>query len=435
VSADQECVVEAYRRSLAALERGLVGGAVVAEADGQSPPSLDQLLVRVLLARDDLGESLRRTAGQRELLLDLARQDEKLRTLADDVDRRLGTQRLKALREARGRGPEETPWWWSLDDAAESVRAGSGATLWGLLAALGVALAVALFGDLSARFLTGGSSLTDWLVVALPVLPAVVTGSAFTNTGRAWLHASLVRSGLPGRHFRKVRGCLVWLIVIFLGIAKLGLPQLGDLYRSLGLKADSEGKLSDALRLLRRSVALAPEAAAGHYELGKLFEKAGRADDAISEYQRALEIDAGSYEIYNQLARLLILKRQDLEAALGLLDRAAELCQSGGAPAHGSYTVYKNRGWARLQLGMLRTAEEDLLTALAHEGGAEAHCLLAEVHESWRGKLDAKTKAAERRSRRDQARTELARCLKPGAGPIDPALRSRAEERRREGPL
>lgn len=173
-------------------------------------------------------------------------------------------------------------------------------------------------------------------------------------------------------------------LVLVLAVVE-SLPTIARYYNNRGLELQQHGQIQPAIEQYQRALSLKRNYAEAHYNLGDAYEEIPNYDRALEEYQRAIDTDISFYEAYNNLSRLYILRKQDYGAAMRLLDRALSL-----KPKEPSvrYSLYKNYGWANLELHELGQAEQNLRFAVAldaNRGGA--HCLLAEV-------LDAQEKAA-----------------------------------------
>jgi Tfp pilus assembly protein PilF len=117
--------------------------------------------------------------------------------------------------------------------------------------------------------------------------------------------------------------------------------------------------------------------AEAHYNLADAYEEIPDYVKALEQYQSAIDIDPTFYPAYNNLSRLYILREKDPGAALRLLDRAISL-----QPKEPSvqYTLYKNYGWANLEMGQMGQAEQNLRIAVGlNPQRGSAHCLRAMV--------------------------------------------------------
>jgi tetratricopeptide (TPR) repeat protein len=90
----------------------------------------------------------------------------------------------------------------------------------------------------------------------------------------------------------------------------------------------------------------------------------------------------------NNLARLYLLEKQEPYSALRLLDRLDQRLES--LSRDGQYALFKNRGWAKMELGLYDDADGDLAAALRVNGqGIAAHYLLGRVLEALKRPSDA----------------------------------------------
>jgi tetratricopeptide (TPR) repeat protein len=145
-----------------------------------------------------------------------------------------------------------------------------------------------------------------------------------------------------------------------------------------------------------------PDNAKPHYNLGYLYERMLDYDKAIAEYQNAILYESEFSLPYISLGRLYLLRRNDAQNALRLLNQALAIQSDTDSQKKQPglwYVIYKNRGWAHFNLKYYKLAEEDLQQALLccqprREAqtpdenpsfcpeGAEARCLLAQVYEA-----------------------------------------------------
>jgi tetratricopeptide (TPR) repeat protein len=170
---------------------------------------------------------------------------------------------------------------------------------------------------------------------------------------------------------------LVTLVLILALATVASLRPIARYYNNRGVQLQQMGDLEGAIQDYKKAIAVRSSYAEAHYNLGDSYEDLQDFDKARDEYQRAVESDPRFYEAYNNLARLYIKQRKDYGAALGLLDRALSLKPS---EPEVNYSLYKNYGWASLEIGARGQAEHYLKNAIAlePERGA-AHCLMAEL--------------------------------------------------------
>jgi DNA-binding winged helix-turn-helix (wHTH) protein/Tfp pilus assembly protein PilF len=213
-----------------------------------------------------------------------------------------------------------------------------------------------------------------------------------------------------------------WLIASLIMLAALGLclfltrPIIARFYNNRGVQFQQNGQLKMAIEAYEQALSLNPGYAAAHYNLADAYEEIPDYDRALQEYGKAIDADLTFYPAYNNLSRLYILQRRDYGAALRLLDRAVSLTPKEPSVR---YSLYKNYGWATLELHQLRQAEQNLKSAEALDPGrGAAHCLLAKV-------LDAQ-------GRPKDAVAEWESCAADSNQPeVEPEWRNDAQERLR----
>ena len=144
----------------------------------------------------------------------------------------------------------------------------------------------------------------------------------------------------------------------------------------LGAQAGSaaeQGRLDEAIDLLRRAVARDPVSATAISTLGRMLYAAGRLEEARVELTRAIELSPGN-NAEETLGQILVLQ-QKFDAALAFVERSAP----GAAREQGLALVYHALG---------RTAEADgALARLTALSATADPFRLAEVH-AYRGDAD-----------------------------------------------
>jgi DNA-binding winged helix-turn-helix (wHTH) protein/Tfp pilus assembly protein PilF len=165
-------------------------------------------------------------------------------------------------------------------------------------------------------------------------------------------------------------------VVLILGFTSF-LPRLARYYNNRGVMRQQNGDIRGAIGEYEWALRFSSGYADARYNLGDAYEEIPDYARAIEQYQRAVDADPKFYPAYNNLSRLYIMRQKDYAAALRLLDRAISL-----QPHEPSvqYTLYKNYGWANLELGHLGQAEQNLQFAVSADPlRGSAHCLLAKV--------------------------------------------------------
>jgi tetratricopeptide (TPR) repeat protein len=129
----------------------------------------------------------------------------------------------------------------------------------------------------------------------------------------------------------------------------------------LGLVAHQSGQPGTAIAHLRRAVALAPQVALFHANLGEMCRLAGHGEDAVREGRRAIELEPDYPEALSNLG-IALYERRDYAEAERCHRRAIDL-RPGFAVAH------SNLGNAQHALGRLDEAIVSYRAALALERG------------------------------------------------------------------
>ena len=109
-------------------------------------------------------------------------------------------------------------------------------------------------------------------------------------------------------------------------------PNSAEATHLLGVIAHQNGKLADAIEHVRRAVALAPQVALYHANLGEMLRLAGRPRLAAEQARRALEIERDMPMALSNLG-VALYELKDYEAAVGA-QRQAIAVKSDFAEAH-----------------------------------------------------------------------------------------------------
>jgi tetratricopeptide (TPR) repeat protein len=274
-----------------------------------------------------------------------------------------------------------------------------------------VTAALALFGTLLSAIVgivlgvtaaVRGGAVDRFITALSGVLLSVLGGTAFTKSGAQAIEKGLRWLGVPRKRLQLGKGCVALAFLLLVLGLRLSLPSFAVYFNNEGARLH-ERQLRGAMESYQRAIRLDPEYAEPHYNLANAFEDALDFDNAIQEYLAAIRLRPELYPAINNLARLQILRKNDAATALTLLEDALAL-EPKDPEARSS--IYKNRGWANLNLQLYSEAESDLRRALELKAdGAAAHCLLAQV-------LDA-----EKNPRRDEGAASEAwtQCLAFGA--------------------
>jgi predicted O-linked N-acetylglucosamine transferase (SPINDLY family) len=103
--------------------------------------------------------------------------------------------------------------------------------------------------------------------------------------------------------------------------------------------------VEEAIAALKRAVAIAPDFALAHNNLGSALQRAGRIDDAIAAYRRALELSPGTPQVHQNLGAALHAEG-DADGALAAFARALRLKPDLS-------TAWKNLAAVQMDVGLL----------------------------------------------------------------------------------
>src|SRR6476620_167096 len=103
-------------------------------------------------------------------------------------------------------------------------------------------------------------------------------------------------------------------------------PNVPEMFNSLGLAYDSEGKYDEARAAFEQATRLNPRNASFHNNLAASFIRSGKQARGISEFEKALEVDARNSTARLNLASVYLGEKQ-YQRALSYLD-TAEIRQS-----------------------------------------------------------------------------------------------------------
>lgn len=152
-------------------------------------------------------------------------------------------------------------------------------------------------------------------------------------------------------------------------------PQIVYYINKEGFLNYSNKRLNNAELYYKTALVFRPKDETVHYNLGILYEDKKDYSKARTAYQVA--VNGGYNKALNNLARLEILDKQYAKA-LPLLEKALPLAQDNKI----KYAVYKNLGWAQLELGRYEEANNNLTKAInISSDRSVAYCLEAALLE------------------------------------------------------
>ena len=348
-------------------------------------PQAEQIL-QVLLARDAVQDALKNgESAPASILLRLAELDQRLQK----------QQALLASREDYPRWrksiqPPDSSWWWNF--TIETRRWWTYLDwLWNGLILVFLAISVSLIIDGIPRFLSGGLDTVSVLAVIIPSLLALITSGTLTPIGREarnYLLQKLDQSFWP----------FVTLLLSF--VLALSLIVIHQYYfddfavhfYNQGEQFYEKGQWEQAVSNYQKAVALDPNYAQAHYNLGIVYEDLQKFEQAQTEYLLAVKQDNSANSLirlqaYNNWGHLLILKKEYTQAIAPLLDGINSLDEEQVKTSEDfqkvKYALLKNLAWAQLELKNYSEAKSLLQEAIAlNSSKAPAYCLLAQVLEA-----------------------------------------------------
>ncbi|MBV6625807.1 MAG: tetratricopeptide repeat protein [Rivularia sp. (in: Bacteria)] len=167
-------------------------------------------------------------------------------------------------------------------------------------------------------------------------------------------------------------------------------PNKADYQNSLGLVCKQQKYFECALSRYQKSLELGNSdittKATVYYNMATLYEDVRDFDKAIEHYQKAIEFQGNDKvslivaDARNNYARLLIWRKKNNQQAIEEISKSLQAIEQKKASTSKS-NLYKNLGWAYLQLGNLQAAEKYLEKAIEFDEykTAAAHCLRATV--------------------------------------------------------
>jgi len=143
-------------------------------------------------------------------------------------------------------------------------------------------------------------------------------------------------------------------------------PNCGVGYANLGFAFLQKGQADEAIEQFQKALEINPNDMDAHNDLGMALDEIGQMDDAIAQYQKALEINPDNAGAHNNLGNTLFRKGQ-LAEAIEQYQKAVKI-NPKDAEAHG------NLGAAFFQMGRLDDAIAQYQKALEiNPNYAEAH--------------------------------------------------------------
>ena len=128
-------------------------------------------------------------------------------------------------------------------------------------------------------------------------------------------------------------------------------------YSNLGMIYHREGRLDEAVSALKQAISTDPYCIEAYYNLGNVYTTKGLIKEAIDEYKKALKLNPDFAEAHNNLGMVYGKK--------GLLDKAISEFNNALAINPNYAEAYYNRGTACGKKGLLNAAISDFKKALS----------------------------------------------------------------------
>jgi serine/threonine protein kinase/Flp pilus assembly protein TadD len=236
-----------------------------------------------------------------------------------------------------------------------------------------------------------------WLDRALPMAERAVALDPYLAIAHSSLGLAL---GSSGRHEEALRHIERALALD---------PQNGDAYYAAGRSYDSQGKLKEAEEAYKSAIEVQPHRTYFD-ELGSLYLRIGRTEEAIKAFRRSIEIAPDGFKGYRNLGVAYY--------ALGNLAEASSQLQKA-LQIQPDASIYANLGTVQFAQGFYPRAAEAFERALEMPAGANDYLIWANLGDACRWTPDKQERA---REAYDTAVQLLQKKLL--ATPDDPVLRS-----------
>lgn len=376
--------------------------------------NLPDSAVCLLLSRDEISRVLKENGRASEAdIASIAMLDKKLKDWADKRMPGSDRARMSAWRESLQ--PSARDWWWLLDERARP------SVLWTLFAGLFFAASLAVAADTFTVLKNVTSSNVTLAGTIAQSMLALFAGSAFTSAGREWLSQIFSAVGSDRMFLGQSRMWLALGVFVLILGGRFYLPDFASKHFNVeGGEYAASGLLSRSIESYQQAIALKPYYVDAHlglaaslaksheyekaieeykrvaeidlnqtatvikarFEVATSLDRSHEYEKAIDEYTRVIELDPNQFTAVSKLSRLYILHRRDSSRALSLLEPLFGAYRNGKLPNEECYRLFKNSGWANLELRNYRLAEGELRAALQFRDGAAAHFLLGKTLDS-----------------------------------------------------
>lgn len=340
-------------------------------------------IYNLLLQRDNLHRYLQHADRVNPSdLLKLRELDEQLKQSGDAIAQILPPDKLADWRQEMPYHSDQ--WWWHLEKYTSPHPRDQLDWLWRSGAVVGWVLNLSLAVALSTRLFVSGAGVPGAITVISSSLLAFVQNRTETRdrVNKAVLQRVLNR--VPSHWQAEAQcgvsvGVLGLLLLMWMG----GLPLMSRIYSVRGLLQQEHGNYQTAEQSYQKAIAINPNNARAHYNLGTLYEDLNDLEQAKAAYQVAAR-SPDFPRAYNNLSRLYLLEEDYRSAAPLLHEGLLSLPSQVGHTEDVEYALNKNLGWLEQKQDNHDAARTYLNRALRIAqtrdlNPSSSHCLLAQL--------------------------------------------------------
>ena len=345
-------------------------------------PDESSAVIFLLLLRDEIAIALRQTPSSALNYLD------KIEALDKEIGvtlERISVRTRRDLLAMRGIvAPAASNWWWFVESRAIYQK---------IAILIFGAASAGLFADFAHRLLTSNPDTISIFTIIGQAMLTLAASSAFTEAGRAALRRWLRLLGVPLSPGLSVPlAAMVALFVVTL-IGWYKAPRyLAIYYNNRGYHLTQNlpvPALAAAVIDYQRAISLSPDEIDWQINLADIFLLNNDYDKAAEQYRNAILVDPTNIAPYNDLANVLLIENNGLDA-LRLMDQAFLLSLQSLADSDRS-ALYKNLAWAEYLTGFNTDAIRDASLGAALPGYKPGqYCIIAKAYSKLARSADAK---------------------------------------------
>ena len=189
-------------------------------------------------------------------------------------------------------------------------------------------------------------------------------------------------------------------VVLMICVAGMSCKETPETWNKKAAKAFNAKKYEETIRCYKKTITLDPNNLTAHYYLGRLYQREGKLDSAISEYTKAIAIDPDRKGFYIHLGEVYLAQGRINEALTALeqaLDRDADFAAAHYTTGIAYKQLSKNTAAAKhlYEAGLLAFINGDNTTALNAYRALEVtgpERIVQELHEMLEPLLEDETK-------------------------------------------